>query len=406
MSEKIIIYLQFPDVTQASFVCVNTDNEITHSVYRESLSTIKNYAKNSEVIVIVPAQDVLLTHAALPKLNTHRLQQALPFALEENLIDDVETLHFATGAHQENNTWPVAIVAKQKMDEWLNALQQVDLAASYLIPAPLALQQEMNHWYIVMTDDEAIVRINQWDGFCCNKINLATLLDLKMNEVKNKPHAIYLNFYTSDRNFHFTYENIPVQTQHYAPEQFINDLATWLDENSAINLLQGPYRAKQKTSDVKKTWTIAAYLALAVIATGFIGNLIGFFILYFQAHALERSVHAIYKNNFPSATSIVAPKERMSEKLKKLMNQSGKNSFLATLALVGKSFAETPGIHLLKLDFKNQQVTLELSTATSDNLDKFTNSLNAQGLSVKQQNAAISGAQVKATLLIQRGPIV
>ena len=48
-------------------------------------------------IVIVPSEDVLVTTVTLPKMNRSRLLQAIPYALEEQVIEDVDTMHFAAG---------------------------------------------------------------------------------------------------------------------------------------------------------------------------------------------------------------------------------------------------------------------------------------------------------------------
>ena len=57
-------------------------------IHDEWVALDKN-SQDAETIAIVPAQDVLLTTAELPKLSRQRLMLALPFALEEQLIDDV-----------------------------------------------------------------------------------------------------------------------------------------------------------------------------------------------------------------------------------------------------------------------------------------------------------------------------
>ena len=73
-----------------------------------------------KVIVLVPATDVLTTSVHVPIRSGAKLRAALPFALEESLADDVEDLHFAAGTPRESGRLPVAIVARDKMDAWLD----------------------------------------------------------------------------------------------------------------------------------------------------------------------------------------------------------------------------------------------------------------------------------------------
>ena len=47
--------------------------------------------------VLVPGTDVLLAEPDLPLKPGVKLQQLVPYALEEHLADDIDDLHFALG---------------------------------------------------------------------------------------------------------------------------------------------------------------------------------------------------------------------------------------------------------------------------------------------------------------------
>ena len=95
MTGKVIIYLNAADFNQSCWF-MNGAHHVG------DLASLTSAVVDKEVIVVVPARDVLLISAQLPKMNRSRLLQALPFALEEQLIDDVEDLHFAAGVEQAN----------------------------------------------------------------------------------------------------------------------------------------------------------------------------------------------------------------------------------------------------------------------------------------------------------------
>jgi len=59
-------------------------------------------AGSRRLAVIVPRSDVLMTEVELPvKSGGVRLQQVVPYALEEQLAADIDTLHFALGERDE-----------------------------------------------------------------------------------------------------------------------------------------------------------------------------------------------------------------------------------------------------------------------------------------------------------------
>src|SRR5688500_41337 len=55
-------------------------------------------AANRQVALLAPSADVALFNALLPPGNEARLQQLAPFALEEQVSEDLDLLHFAVGS--------------------------------------------------------------------------------------------------------------------------------------------------------------------------------------------------------------------------------------------------------------------------------------------------------------------
>ena len=63
--------------------------------------------------------------------------------------------------------------------------------------------------------------------------------------------------------------------------------------------------------------------------------------------------------------------------------------------------SKAPHVELKRFDFINNELTLELTAASSKHyVCPFTHFLVQQGLSVKQQNASLAGSRVNAMLVI------
>lgn len=383
MQKRIVIYLSTTTLAYASWVILDTDNTIlqcAENASMEELPALKEY----DVYVIVPAQDVLLTQATLPKLSHSRLLQALPFALEEQLITDITELHFAIGKYTAEGTLAVAVVSQQKMLEWLTFFETRGVTPHAFISEVFILPCLENTWHINTYQNKCLVRTGENSGFACEEVNLTTLLELKQLEElpDTAPGMMHTEFSTRQ-----------------LLETIATEIATW----PAINLLQGNYQPKPPTSKVRKTWLLACYLAIAWISILFIGDMISYAVLHKQEKKLTTQINQIYRRNFPHATSVVAPRSRMEEKLRTASGLAAKNNFLGLLSGVAKSLSQAPGIHIQNLDFREQQMTLEISAASFDNLDVFTRALLQEHLTVKQQSATEAGTQVKATLLIHAG---
>lgn len=399
--KRILIYLY---AEKASWLVIDETGQIQQTVLQGQLLDLSSVVNGHEIQVIVPGQSILLTSASLPKLNAQRLKLALPFALEEQLIDDIATLHFATGDYQANESYPVAIVAKEIMNGWMAQLQQANITPHALIPAPLALPFAADSCFICIDEDIAIARTDIYSGFACDKENLATLLSFQLAESESKIEFIHINNFTENPSY-LTVESLTLNETNFKQNEFLEHLIKWIDTFPFINLLQGDYQVKKKVSATKKIWIAAACVALTWVGFSFMSNIGSYFILHHATTTSENQIETIYKRNFPQASTVVAPKQRMEEKLKKLSDNATKNNFLAILATVGNLLPKAKGIQLLSLDYRGNQLTLNVNAMSFDNLDSFTQSLTHQHLVVKQQNASMAGTTVKANLQISQGAL-
>ncbi len=401
MIKRTLIYLHSIELSQASWVVCEED-EVEKSILRGHLSDLSLDDKQHEITVVVPACDVLLTETSLPPLNSQRLMQALPFALEEQLIDDVSELHFAVGDYQPNGMVPVAIVARKKMNEWMTLLKQYGIVPTYLYSAVFLLPSIEKNWSASILQEAAAVRQNKYQGFSAEQSNLPLLMEMAVQAAAEKPECIHI-YSTFSTPVEFKSDSIIINEIHLSEEAWLETLPAWLNPSLSINLLQGSYRSKHKTSETKKIWIMAAGVALAWVAFTFFSHLVSFFILHHESSHLESQIKNIYQKNFPQATTMVDPRERMQSKLTSLEEQTNKNYFFVLLAKTGSVLTKTKNVQLKNLDFRDKQLTLELTASKFDDLDNLARALTQQGLKVKQQNAAVVGEQVKTNLIIQRG---
>ncbi len=401
MSKRTLIYLHSTELQQVSFI-VYENGHVEQSALRCHLSDIPLVAKENEVTVIVPAHDVVLTEAALPKLNHQRLMQALPFAIEEQLIDDLDNLHFAIADTQADGIVATAIVAKKKMDEWLGLFSEHAIKPAQLYSAVFTLPLTEKNWAISIEQDSCVIRKDKYAGFAAELGNLSLLVELSVKEALEKPECIHV-YNTLESSATVEVSSVVINQVLLSEQEWLAKITTWIDTQPAINLLQGTYRAERKASETRKLWNLAGYLTVAWIAIAFFSNLISFFILHHEENRLNTAINIIYKKNFPDSSSIVAPRERMESKLSSLTESANKNYFLVLLAKIGDNLTKIPRLQLKNMDFRDNQLNLEVTAAKFDDLDTLVKSLSQEGLNVKQQNAGIAGTEVKANILIKRG---
>src|SRR3981081_4010980 len=92
-------------------------------------------AAGRRVCVLVPGTDVLLAEPDVPVRAGAKLQQLVPYALEEHLADDIDDLHFAIGRRTgDSSRVPVAVVARALLDEWLAMLRASGIEPEAIYP--------------------------------------------------------------------------------------------------------------------------------------------------------------------------------------------------------------------------------------------------------------------------------
>ncbi|HSW92861.1 MAG TPA: type II secretion system protein GspL [Gammaproteobacteria bacterium] len=400
MTRRIFLYLHSMELSQASWVILDGD-DIEKSVLREHLSELSFEDRQHETVVVVPATDVLLTDVLLPKLNRERLLKALPFALEEQLIDDVHDLHFAAGDVEADGKVPTAIVSRKKMDEWMALLRQYDIVPTTVCSAVFALPRVEKAWSSSIFQDAATVRQGIFQGFGGDSTNLPVLIELAMTAAVEKPECLHV-YNTLTKPLAIQPGSVVINEIHWSELDWLETFPTWLDSTAVINLLQGPYQPKRKTSEIKKIWLFASVATLAFIGVTFFFELFSFFILHHEMNVTEAKIERIYKHNFPEAKSVVSPRERLQEKLSALEERANTNYFLILLAKVSVPLSQTHAVQLKNLDYRENGLTLELTANTVDDLDNLARTLTQNGLTVKQENAAVAGQAVKASFIITR----
>src|SRR5436309_2326561 len=118
---------------------------------------LEGLAPAEEITVWTPAAETLFLRARLPTRSAAKIVQALPLALEEQLIDPPEQLHFAF-AHEADGALAVAVTRRERMESWLGALAAAGLAPTHLAPVTLSVPLADRAWTLAFVDGEVVLR--------------------------------------------------------------------------------------------------------------------------------------------------------------------------------------------------------------------------------------------------------
>lgn len=399
MSNELFVRLDIGGET-ASWLRLDAEGGVAASGHGP-LNEIRNSAAGYRVVVIIPGEEVLLCSAAVPGQRRRLLAQAVPYALEDQLAADVETLHFAFG-QIGNDAVAVAVVDRTVMDGWLARLREVGLNPYALVPETLLLPWQAGQWQLACYENRCLLRSGEQSGIAMDVANAALLVERLLAEAdESKPQRLVV---AANDELALGDAGIEIERQ-TLPDAILPWLSRNYDEQRSINLLQGPYSRRERLGQYWRPWRIAASLVVVLLLLQVGVMVADYQRLGSERVALQNEIENIYRQAFPEAKKVVNPKVQMERALKELRGGGGAGLNLL-LAQAGEQFRATPGLELQRLSYREGQLDVALTVADLQRLDELKQRL-AQGgkLHVEIQSATsqatAQGSSVEARLRIR-----
>jgi len=122
MPQSLLLRLPPAGQEETEWLTLDETGAPTPTRQRGSLSLAAAVWRSGRVVVLAPATQILLAEPELPPGSGAKLARAVPFALEEQLTEDVDLLSFAIGRRRGNGGTPVAVVSRAVLTAWLSEL--------------------------------------------------------------------------------------------------------------------------------------------------------------------------------------------------------------------------------------------------------------------------------------------
>lgn len=331
-------------------------------------------AAAAEVVVAVPSEDVLLTEVGLSARNRTQLLQALPYAVEDQLLAPVEDLHFAA-ADVQGGRVGVAVVAKERLRGWLQHLEQAGIRPDRMLPDSLALPLADDRATALIEGGRATVRLKPWSAFACALDELpgwlaqlrAELAPLEVHDFRAQP-ALALA--------------APVAAYH---ERRRDPLAFLAAANAApINLLDGEFAPRHRRAGGARVWRIAAVAAAAALVLA-VANL-GLEVLQLSrsdAHLQTQAADALRKA-FPDVDAAqlarMSPEQLMRGRVERLRGGAESGGLLTLLGRLAPVLGSSTRIQTRGMEYRNGGFELALRAPDVAAVDGVRERLAAAGL--------------------------
>jgi general secretion pathway protein L len=365
------------------------------------------------VLVLVPGTEVITLFANIPAKGA-RLLAALPYALEDQLAEDVDNLHFAAGKRDEDGRMPVAVVTRERMDEWQQSLNAAGIYPQRMVPEYHGLMRVPNTLSMLVLADRVMFNDGRETEFVIPGISpadaLATtgILDATADDADTSRHLlVYCDAALGDR-----YEKDWALLRHELAEVDVNllpdgalpKLAVNVAAGAGVNLLQGSYGEKTRVATTLRPWRYAAMLVAGLLLVGLFGKGVDYYRLSKERDALQEQFAAEYQRLRPNDTrEVVDPAGTVNSIRRSLgSSASGPQVFLPSMVSLAEAIARNDSAKVEAVSYRAGVVDVRLSAPDIPTLDKIVQSIDASGRFIaKLQSADNVGDRVNSRIQIR-----
>lgn len=418
-----------PDGEQGfDWVLLDASGELQSTGLNETREQIEDtLSQNSldgvRLIGLIPGDEALFCFADIPARQARFIRQALPFAVEEQLAQDVESVHLALGGQGEDGEgYRVAAIDHQRMGLWLNSFLDWEGAELEAIYPDAALVPLKDHdWAICLDGDMALLSSRRGEWMTMRADNLAvfgqTLALPSEDEVAAEVQVVVYgseDAMAAQEGMMSALVATPRLSVHREP---MTGSATELLASShyhhaaeAINLCQGQYTPGKSEGGALKPWRPA----IAIAAVWFVLLLGGQLALGYyhnqQADALQDQAMAIYRQAFPEDRRATPQNvRRMAEaQLRAAGEQGGDAGFLPLMKHTGQQYQRLANNQSLRFNSINYtssrgELVVEVRADSYEKLNALRSSIADEGLEASVGSVVNEPEGTRARLTVSGG---
>ncbi|MBU0622758.1 MAG: hypothetical protein KJ795_13050 [Gammaproteobacteria bacterium] len=355
-----------------------------------------------EATVIVAADRVLATSAVLPKIKRSKLETALPFALEDSMIDDVGEAHVTTGAKLPDGRTALYTVNKSWLTRFVAAAITAKVRMRRIVPEYCLLPTRSNEWSVA------------WDGaqgFLATAHSMGGALDsgddarapvaLQLRLQSNAPAALRLFALGSEVQA----PNWGIKT----PVIFEKQSFDWRKAEiptEAPNLLWGKFAPPPRISEYLPWLRPALMAALLLFSVEVVISNLEWLVLAQEKRQLLNDMTDTFKETFGADATIVDAPLQMRRNIARLRHGAGVSDdadFSPLLEKFSGALGNVPGSNLRTLRYDDGKLDIEMTLADSAALDTLQDRIAETGLLAQVTDTQDAGGMLSVQLRVSAG---
>lgn len=323
MADWLLLRLPRTPAQPATWLVVDPRGNAVGPPQSGPLSLAAPRTAGRRICVLVPGNDVLLAEPEVPTKAGTKLAQVVPYALEEQLAEDIDELHFAIGRRApDSSRTPVAVVARALLDEWLTLLKSSGIEPEAMYADSDLLPLNPGQSVALLEEDVVVVRPPGGSPVTLPADALDEALEIAQSSPSEGGAGRGLILYTGPPEWHQhsarvealreRFDGIKIQLLNGGP---LSLFAQQLPQGSPINLLQGTYAPTTSRAVGWPAWRVAAILLAALVGLHVAGKAAELSMLKRSEHKLDASISDVFHVAMPGQQTTADPRRRMEKQL-------------------------------------------------------------------------------------------
>ena len=395
MADFLVIRIGSDLNSDAEWIVVDGTGNRKSPVGSGPLAEAGAQAGNREVIVLVPSASVLTTTVNIP-VRGSRLLAALPYALEEHVAEDVDKLHFAAGTRRDSGLVPVAVVAHENMEEWLQRLADAGISPARIVPEVFGLARIQGTMSALVAADQVMFNDGGDTEFVMQAVKPSDVLAVT-GALDDAPgtdpadadrHAaghllVYCDAESEERFQHdwiaLRHELASVDIR-LLPDGPLPRLAVTVAMGHGVNLLQGRYAPKTDVGAVFRPWRVAAMLLVGLALVSLGGKAVDNWRLGQEASLLKEQFSQEYRQIRPSDNrEVVDPVATVNSLRRSFGAPASTTVFLPSLQELGEALAQNEAAEVEAISYRAGVIDVRLTAPDVATLDSIQRIVSSSG---------------------------
>jgi len=414
MPHTLLLRLPAPGQEDTEWLGIDDAGEPAEARARGPLTLAAAVGRSAKVVVIVPATQILLAEPDLPPGSGVKLARAVPFALEEQLTEDIDQLVFALGKRRAGGGTPVAVVSRSVLQGWLSELEAAGIDPVAIYADMALLPQNPGQTVLWLENGRLSVRRPGKLPFAVELtpvtealIVAGVIADPLAADTASEPLENAILYVTREdwvkvqdefERLSDQFASLKIQL---LPDGPLPWLARGLDATDAVNLLQGEFGRRSPTGARWRRWRTAAALAAGLLVVHVAAEGFQLRQAKHETVALDNQIAQLFSSAMPTVEMQDA-RRQMQARLDRIRHSgAGPQQFLRALQALSGAIAVTPKTSIDAISYREDSLDMKVSAPSLAALSQLSQLVSKQGLTADIQSSTPVSAGVEAHMQLR-----